>query len=205
MHLVPQSVPHSKLQPSTGLTDLLLQAKFEATKRSYKAQWKLWLDYCQSQVLDPLPADPVAVAEYLVMRGETGCSYATIQSSIAALNFAHEVNNLASPGQNTIVKTAMKGLSRKLQAGNQKQARPLDAESVATIRGHINGHADTHLKAAGLGEGSSGHSSRVGLAIRMTHKQAPVSAVCRQGRWSSARMVNRYTRNEQAGEALRYL
>jgi len=155
MHLVPQSVPHSKLQPSTGLTDLLLQAKFEATKRSYKAQWKLWLDYCQSQVLDPLPADPVAVAEYLAMRGETGCSYATIQSSIAALNFAHEVNNLASPGQNTIVKTAMKGLSRKLQAGNQKQA--------------------------------------------------PVSAVCRQGRCSSARMVNRYTRNEQAGEALRYL
>jgi len=132
MHLVPQSVPHSKLQPSTGLTDLLLQAKFEATKRSYKAQWKLWLDYCQSQVLDPLPADPVAVAEYLAMRGETGCSYATIQSSIAALNFAHEVNNLASPGskhnrKNRHERTVSQVASRQSKASPRVRSMPSGA------------------------------------------------------------------------------
>ena len=31
------------------------------------------------------------------------------------------------------------------------------------------------------------------------------AAVMRQGRWASARMVARYTRNEAASEALRYL
>ena len=32
-----------------------------------------------------------------------------------------------------------------------------------------------------------------------------VAAVMRQGRWQSVRMVASYTRNEAAGEALRYL
>ena len=58
---------------------------------------------------------------------------------------------------------------------------------------------------AGLGPGFSGHSGRVGCAVRMTRAGAPAAAVMRQGRWSSTRMVARYTRNESAGEALRYL
>ena len=60
-------------------------------------------------------------------------------------------------------------------------------------------------KAAGLGDGFSGHSGRVGMAQRMTRNGAPAAAVMRQGRWQSAAMVARYTRNESAGEALRYL
>lgn len=51
----------------------------------------------------------------------------------------------------------------------------------------------------------AGHSGRVGMAQRMTRNQAPAAAVMRQGRWQSARMVARYTRNESAAEALRYL
>ena len=60
-------------------------------------------------------------------------------------------------------------------------------------------------RAAGLGDGYSGHSARVGMAQRMTRNGAPAAAVMRQGRWSTSRMVARYTRNETAGEALRYL
>ena len=60
-------------------------------------------------------------------------------------------------------------------------------------------------KAAGLGDGFSGHSGRVGMAQRMTRHGAPAAAVMRQGRWATVRMVARYTRHEAAGEALRYL
>ena len=59
--------------------------------------------------------------------------------------------------------------------------------------------------AAGLGAGYSGHSGRVGMAIRMTRAGAPAQAVMRQGRWQSPAMVARYTRHETAAEALRYL
>ena len=60
-------------------------------------------------------------------------------------------------------------------------------------------------KAAGLGDGFSGHSGRVGMAQRMTRDGAPAAAVMRQGRRASVRMVARYTRGENASEALRYL
>lgn len=60
-------------------------------------------------------------------------------------------------------------------------------------------------KAAGLGDGYSGHSGRVGMAQRMVRNGAPAAAVMRQGRWASVRMVAAYTRGEAAGEALRYL
>ncbi len=59
--------------------------------------------------------------------------------------------------------------------------------------------------AAGLGEGFSGHSGRVGMAQTMTRKGAPIALIMRQGRWSSTIMVARYTRRQSAGEALRYL
>ena len=62
--------------------------------------------------------------------------------------------------------------------------------------------------AAGLGDAYSGHSGRVGMARRMVSAGAPVAAVIRQGRWSDrtgGAMVARYTRREDAGEALRYL
>ena len=60
-------------------------------------------------------------------------------------------------------------------------------------------------KEAGLSGSFSGHSGRVGTAVRMTRAGAPAQAVMRQGRWKSTRMVARYTRKESAGEALRYL
>ena len=63
-------------------------------------------------------------------------------------------------------------------------------------------------RAAGLGDAYSGHSGRVGMARRMVAAGAPVAAVIRQGRWSErsgGAMVARYTRREDAAEALRYL
>lgn len=58
---------------------------------------------------------------------------------------------------------------------------------------------------AGLGDGFSGHSGRVGVAIRMTEGRAPMSTIMTHGRWQDARLVGRYARNLSAAEALRYL
>ena len=60
-------------------------------------------------------------------------------------------------------------------------------------------------RAAGLGEGFSGHSGRVGMARRMSARGASTHAVMKQGRWKNPSMVTSYTRGESAGEALRYL
>ena len=60
-------------------------------------------------------------------------------------------------------------------------------------------------RAAGLGEGFSGHSGRIGMARRMVAAGAPDAAVQRQGRWKNGNMVARYTRGESAGKALKWL
>lgn len=58
---------------------------------------------------------------------------------------------------------------------------------------------------AGLLGAFSGHSGRVGMARRMARAGAPMVTMMRQGRWRSASMPARYTRNEAAGEAGRWL
>ena len=87
--------------------------------------------------------------------------------------------------------------------------RPRDAEpgdlvfrlSPSSIARHIKAAA----AAADLGNFFSGHSGRVGCALRMTERGAPMQAVMTQGRWKDARTVARYTRSLTAGEALRWL
>ena len=69
----------------------------------------------------------------------------------------------------------------------------------------INRRIKAAAQAAGLGDGFSGHSGRVGMARRMTSNGAPLPVVMRQGRWESERMPARYVRNESAGEALSFL
>ena len=69
----------------------------------------------------------------------------------------------------------------------------------------ISRRVDSMAQATGLGEGYSGHSGRVGLALRMTRRGAPLQAVQTHGRWKSPLMPARYTRSEKALEALEWL
>ena len=61
-------------------------------------------------------------------------------------------------------------------------------------------------KAAGLGEGFTGHSGRIGMARDLSAAGVELSALMTAGRWSSPTMPARYTRNEAAarGAVARY-
>lgn len=61
--------------------------------------------------------------------------------------------------------------------------------------------------AAGLGEGFSGHSGRVGLAAELSRAGASTHEIAAAAGWKSAGMVMRYTRRETAkrGAVARYL
>ena len=90
-----------------------------------------------------------------------------------------------------------------------REIRPEDTDPAAPVFG-LTGEALANrvraaAKAAGLGDGFSGHSGRIGMARRMVAAGAPNAAVQRQGRWKHGDMVARYTRGEAAGEALKWL
>ena len=69
----------------------------------------------------------------------------------------------------------------------------------------ISRRVDSMARAVGMGEGYSGHSGRVGLAIRMTRRDSPLQVVQTHGRWESPSMPARYTRGEKALETLEWL
>ena len=87
--------------------------------------------------------------------------------------------------------------------------QPLEAKPEGRVLGiggcQISRRIAQTARDAGLGEGYSDHSPRVGMAVRMTRKGAPMQAVQRQGRWASSALAARCTRNERADEALGYL
>ena len=87
--------------------------------------------------------------------------------------------------------------------------RPVDAAGAAALFGlsapSIARRIRAAAAAAGLGSGFSGHSGRVGMARRMAAAGAPTHEIMAQGRWKTARMVEVYTRAEEAGRAAKWL
>ena len=80
-----------------------------------------------------------------------------------------------------------------------------DAPESGLSMSQISRRVDVMARAAGLGDEYSSCSGRVGLAIRMTRRGAPLQAVQTHGRWKSPQMPARYTRGEKALEALEWL
>ncbi|MXX90224.1 MAG: tyrosine-type recombinase/integrase [Boseongicola sp. SB0665_bin_10] len=139
------------------------------------------------------------------------------RSEAAALDWSHVAGQPDGSGRLTIDRSktdqegtgavvavtvsAMRDLERWAELQGRDRQGPVFGLSDRQIARRVADRA----KAAGLGDGFSGHSGRVGMAITMLRNQAPGAAIMRQGRWNSSRMVAKYGRNENAAEALRYL
>ena len=75
-----------------------------------------------------------------------------------------------------------------------------DAGSVIGLRpNQIAKRTKRAAQQAGLGDGFSGHSCRVGMACDLAREGKDLPRIMNVGRWSSAEMVSHYTRNESAG------
>ena len=62
-------------------------------------------------------------------------------------------------------------------------------------REHIGRRIAAAARAAGLGDGFSGHSCRVGMAVDLAAAGCELPELMQAGRWTSAAMVARYTAN----------
>ena len=81
--------------------------------------------------------------------------------------------------------------------------RPAQADGAAPIFGlaarQLNRRIQAMAAAAGLGEGFSGHSGRVGMAQDLAASDAELPALMVAGRWQSPRMPARYTEKQALG------
>ena len=82
-----------------------------------------------------------------------------------------------------------------------REIQPEHVDLAAPVFGLTGEALANRARAAGLGDGFTGHCGRIAMAHRMVAAGAPNAAVRRQGRWKHGDMVARYTR----GEALKWL
>ena len=109
-----------------GVADALESVLSDNTRRVYAAQWRIFTGWCDEVGLQPMAADPLTVARYLVVRAGSGATIATLR--LAAIAKAHE-----SPCRDRGVREAVKGWCRRL-ARPQRQAGALTADVLAVIR-----------------------------------------------------------------------
>lgn len=90
------------------------------------------------------------------------------------------------------------------------EIRPAEADPEDKIIGLTGNGIGRRIRAAALtsdlGDGFSGHSCRVGMAIDLARQGATIPEIMQVGRWKSAVMVARYIRAEEAatGAVARY-
>ena len=178
----------------------------------------------------PVPAIPDAVIVHLTLRfNEDGVGVASWQMARAVMGAVHEMAHEPNPAMHNRIKQAMKGFRRRQAVERGKTTKSGEAAVVAITETamddldpwrEVQGGGDRPFpltgdtvrhrivkaaKDAGLGDGFSGHSPRVRMAVRMVERSAPENAVMQQGRWRTSAVVGRYTKKLKAGEASRYL
>ena len=75
-----------------------------------------------------------------------------------------------------------------------------------SLTGQIGRRVQAAARAAGLGDGYTGHSGRVGMAQDLVKSGVELSALMTAGRWKSSKMPARYTERQAAdrGAMARY-
>ena len=105
-------------------------------------------------------------------------------------------------------KTDVEGQGQAVYLGTAAMAslaaiRPDDVDGAAPVFGlsarQLPRRIQAMARAAGLGEGFSGHSGRVGMAQDLAANGAELPALMVAGRWKSARMPARYTEKQALG------
>lgn len=84
--------------------------------------------------------------------------------------------------------------------------RPAASDSDGRVFGIVRGRTISNriaamARAAGLGEGFTGHSPRVGMTQDLTARGMGLAAIMVAGRWKSERMPAYYSRGESAGRS----
>jgi len=110
--MVPTTAKHvgaALVDAARGYVDASLAPK---TRKLYSTAWRQFTNWCAESGFCSMPADPRAVALYLSARAEAELAVSTIRIDVAAIGYAHEAADHASPTTHKIVRSVMAGITR---------------------------------------------------------------------------------------------
>jgi integrase len=102
------------------------------TIRAWKADWEIFGDFCRTYRLEPLPASPKTVRDFVFECLSNQKKPATIRRYVSTIGRAHRAANVVDPTTSEAVKLALKEMSRSVPA-RQTQARGLTWAEIAVF------------------------------------------------------------------------
>ena len=110
-----------------------LDAKWSAnTRRTYRAQWQMFVGWCGEHNFTPLPAMPETVARYVISISVEGKRIPTLRLAVASIAAVHQGTGHENPCKDIRVKDAVSGRNR-LDKRVAKQKKPLDDSVIDDV------------------------------------------------------------------------
>lgn len=126
-------------QPTCNAKELLNQtierlqgAYAHSTIRAYRSDFSEFIAFCNKTDADPLPADPLVVAEFVTHISTLGRCSATIRRAIAGISTIHRLNRFTDPTKDPEVILEMKRMHRKL-GRSATQAQGITSEILEQL------------------------------------------------------------------------
>lgn len=128
---------------STTTKRFVASATAESTRRAYRSDARIFIEWCESKNLQSLPASPETVSNFIADQASNAVKPATLARRLAAIRSLHESAELPTPTSNKLVSATMKGIKREMgTAPKQKNAltiellyKVLAAIDTATLQG----------------------------------------------------------------------
>lgn len=141
------------------------------TKHAYKSAWLDFQRFCQQRAYNAMPTSDAVLMEYLTELAEKGQKVSTIQTKLAGIAKAHELQGQANPTHTSSVRLLMQGIRRKLGTASQQKA-PIKLEDlrrmVETLGHDLKGKRDRAILLLGFA-GAFRRSEIAGLEVEDLH------------------------------------
>jgi len=159
----------------------------ESTRILYAHIWRVWARWCTSRGIDPLPANPAALAAYLVERAADGTAVVTLNLACTAIRHVHLQHGLPNPAETALVRQVRLGLRRTYGTAPQRQARPLTVAEIRQILEAIdrtvpNGVRDTAIILLGYASAMRGSELAARTPADIDHQPAGLLVTIRHSK-----------------------
>jgi len=122
--------------------EMILDGVSPATRRAYRADWEIFVNWCERMGRVPLPCTADTLAAFLVEQADSGLHTSTLEGRLAAIRKAHELKGFPSPTTDPMVKAAIRGIRRTYGSAPNDVALPLRLVQLQAIVGRLTARTD---------------------------------------------------------------
>ena len=121
------------VEDARRIAEALEASHAESTRLLYAHVWRVWERWCDHRGIRALPADPAALAAYLVERAAEGTAVVSLNMARTAIRHVHRQHGLPNPAETELVRQVQLGLRRTYGVAPKRLARPLTVADVGQI------------------------------------------------------------------------